>query len=515
MNGVVRVLYVDQGTVAGGIAPTLENEPFEPVRAETGVDALKRLDYESFDVLVVPDSLPRIELSWFVDRARSIQPDVAVVVYGEAGDLPPDVVTVPPEESGRQLLARIEEVIVDRNLESALERHDRLEATAFTIAHAAVTGEDADSILDTVYDRFAGSDLYQFVWVGRYDRRTAELSGERPIAGRFSPQAVTETLGVRDSDFVVEAVESGAMTVSVGDEVMRSAAAVQPDPDAGRNARHDEVAYAAVPFAWGGETHGVVLLGSSRFDAFDATERTLLGKLGATVGRGLALVRGPGADTRSDPERIKQLIEVLAHELRNPLQIASSYLEIYREDRDEDALTRVAKAHADIEEIVGAAVHMAEPGGIEETTALDVTDVALDVWGSVRQERASLTVGEPVTVEADPDLLARLLSNLIRNAIEHAGPDVNIRIGALPDERGFFVEDDGPGITEEARQTVFEWGYSTGEEHLGIGLGFVREIADLHGWEIAVSEGADGGARFEVTAGDGDAGAASTSGTDD
>jgi signal transduction histidine kinase len=46
---------------------------------------------------------------------------------------------------------------------------------------------------------------------------------------------------------------------------------------------------------------------------------------------------------------------------------------------------------------------------------------------------------------------------------------------------------------------VFETGFSTAEDGTGFGLAIVGEIADAHGWSVSVTEGHEGGARFEIT----------------
>lgn len=73
---------------------------------------------------------------------------------------------------------------------------------------------------------------------------------------------------------------------------------------------------------------------------------------------------------------------------------------------------------------------------------------------------------------------------------------VTITIGDLPD--GFYVEDDGPGIPANERETVLDPGYSTREDGTGFGLSIVRDIAEAHRWDIAVTAGSEGGARFEL-----------------
>jgi signal transduction histidine kinase len=64
---------------------------------------------------------------------------------------------------------------------------------------------------------------------------------------------------------------------------------------------------------------------------------------------------------------------------------------------------------------------------------------------------------------------------------------------------GFYLEDDGPGIPEAECDAVFESGYSTAEDGTGFGLTIVEEIVEGHGWSIRLTEGTDGGVRFEIT----------------
>jgi signal transduction histidine kinase len=116
----------------------------------------------------------------------------------------------------------------------------------------------------------------------------------------------------------------------------------------------------------------------------------------------------------------------------------------------------------------------------------------------VENENAALVVDDTFDFAADPDRLQQLFENLFRNAVEHAGDDVTIRVGAL-DGDGFYIEDDGPGIPEDKREKVFDSGFTTNRDGTGFGLAIVMEIVEAHGWQISVTEGDTGGARFEVT----------------
>ena len=98
---------------------------------------------------------------------------------------------------------------------------------------------------------------------------------------------------------------------------------------------------------------------------------------------------------------------------------------------------------------------------------------------------------------ADESRLQQLFENLFRNAVEHAGPDVRVTVGATTD--GLYVADTGPGIPPSKRERVFETGYTTEGKGTGFGLSIVQQIAAGHGWEIQVTEADGGGARFDIT----------------
>jgi nitrogen fixation/metabolism regulation signal transduction histidine kinase len=83
------------------------------------------------------------------------------------------------------------------------------------------------------------------------------------------------------------------------------------------------------------------------------------------------------------------------------------------------------------------------------------------------------------------------------DAVEHGSSDpLTVRVGVV--DRGFYVEDTGPGIPADERDAVFDRGYST-NDGTGLGLTIVQAIAEAHGWSAAVVDGADGGARFEFS----------------
>ncbi len=196
-------------------------------------------------------------------------------------------------------------------------------------------------------------------------------------------------------------------------------------------------------------------------------------------------------------EKLEQFANVLSHDLRNPLAIAQMYLGEARRNGDEESFDEIEQAHTRMETMIENLLSMARGNqSSEECLPISFETVAERAWSQTETTNASLHVAEfDGQVVADSDRLQAAFENLFRNAIEHGGTDVSVRIGRLDD--GFYVADSGPGIPPEKREAVLKYGYSD-SNGTGFGLGIVNEVIDAHGWGVSVTEASDGGARFEV-----------------
>ena len=121
-----------------------------------------------------------------------------------------------------------------------------------------------------------------------------------------------------------------------------------------------------------------------------------------------------------------------------------------------------------------------------------------------RNVRIEANVHAPFGVALDADPCAQLLVNLLENAIKYGRSGGAIAVGALADERfvTLFVDDDGPGIAPQERDSIFKLrvrGSTAGSRPgTGIGLAIVKLIVERAGGEIRVKDSPLGGARFEV-----------------
>ncbi|SIR25984.1 PAS domain S-box-containing protein [Haladaptatus litoreus] len=196
-------------------------------------------------------------------------------------------------------------------------------------------------------------------------------------------------------------------------------------------------------------------------------------------------------------EKLEQFADIVSHDLRNPLGIAQMYLGEVRRNGVEGNLDEVEQAHDRMETMIQNLLSIARGGQpCNDRTPISLETVGTRAWGQTETADATFQIedGEAV-ISADEDRLQAAFENLFRNAIEHGGTDVRVRIGTLED--GFYVADSGSGIDPEHRADAFERGYSNGNG-TGFGLAIVHEIIDAHGWNLTITESSDGGARFEV-----------------
>jgi PAS domain S-box-containing protein len=253
-----------------------------------------------------------------------------------------------------------------------------------------------------------------------------------------------------------------------------------------------------------GETYGTLCFGGEDardeliLSALQSTVQTLANWLGYEIER-----HRNERELERTNERLDEFASIVSHDLRNPLNVATIQLDIAREATEPtDHLQEVATAHERMSSIIEETLTLAREGHVvEERATVTVPELIENCWETVETRNATLDVRDQVRVDGDSDQMRHIFENLIRNAIEHAGPDVSLTLGAT--ESGFYVADDGPGIDQSRRDDVFDSGFSTSRTGTGFGLAIVQRIAEAHGWAVTVTESESGGARFEFDTTDG------------
>lgn len=252
------------------------------------------------------------------------------------------------------------------------------------------------------------------------------------------------------------------------------------------------------------EDYGLLLAGSETAEAFDQ-QNIVIGKILANniktaleqVER-MEQLRNRERDLRRQNDRLEEFASVVSHDLKNPLQVATGHLELLKEECESEQLDAIERALRRMDALVKDLLTLAREGErVDELEPVNLAELVQNCWQNVKTGDAIFKTLTNQTIHADRSRLKQVFENIIHNAIEHGGDEVRVTVGDLED--GFYVADDGDGIPEDDRESIFEMGYSTVSEGTGFGLPIVKEIVEAHGWEVTVDESQTGGARFNIT----------------
>jgi PAS domain S-box-containing protein len=204
-------------------------------------------------------------------------------------------------------------------------------------------------------------------------------------------------------------------------------------------------------------------------------------------------------ELRQQNERLDEFAEVISHDLRNPLTVAQGRLEVIADDVEDQHLDAMDTALERMEAIIQDTLTLAKNGAmVAETEPLAFSELVGRCWRMVETRGADLEIEDKFTVQADEERLQHVFENLFRNAVEHGGSEITIRVGRFgPD--GIYIADDGDGVDPCNREDIFEAGMSSTTDGTGLGLTIVNRIARAHDWQIRCVESDAGGARFELT----------------
>jgi signal transduction histidine kinase len=131
-----------------------------------------------------------------------------------------------------------------------------------------------------------------------------------------------------------------------------------------------------------------------------------------------------------------------------------------------------------------------------------VSDVARTLLPDIEEKRITLVPLEStLTIEADEQLLRQALFNILLNAVQAVGPDGRIEVRltqAGPREAVLEIDDNGPGVPEADRASIFKPYVTMKQGGVGLGLAIVQQIVSAHHWTIVCGTNELKGARFRI-----------------
>ncbi|GAA0911458.1 HAMP domain-containing histidine kinase [Luteibacter anthropi] len=193
-----------------------------------------------------------------------------------------------------------------------------------------------------------------------------------------------------------------------------------------------------------------------------------------------------------------------AHELRAPIAILETRLESLPQGEtrtrlltDLGRLSNLAEQLLDLQRLGKHETELLPTDlvSLARGVSADIAPLVIDAGYELAMDAPE----RPVVILGDSQSLSRALTNLIQNAIVHAGGKGLIHVQVTPDG-AFEIADQGPGIPLEQRAQVFTPFYRVRPSSVGTGLGLhlVSEIVARHGGEVRVTDAPGGGARFRI-----------------
>ena len=215
---------------------------------------------------------------------------------------------------------------------------------------------------------------------------------------------------------------------------------------------------------------------------------------------------------RAQLATLGQAAAVIAHEIRNPLGIIKTSAELVRRKTpmaaSEDRLMMFVLDEVQrIDRLVKDLLDYARPPqctAVPLDLVASIVQPALDFMAPELRRREITLVARlpdhPVPIQGDADLLHQALMNLLINAMDAAGDGghVIVRVAQEDDTAELHVEDNGPGVPQDVRASLFDPFVTTKVNGTGLGLATVRSTVEAHGGAVSYADAPERGAIFTI-----------------
>ncbi|HEY4173289.1 MAG TPA: ATP-binding protein [Rhodopila sp.] len=195
-----------------------------------------------------------------------------------------------------------------------------------------------------------------------------------------------------------------------------------------------------------------------------------------------------------------EMLAGVSHDLRTPLTRLRLALAML--PRTDELHQDVAEMTADVEEMdrmIGGYLAFARGEGTEQAEPVNLSSILDEVAAGARRAGTVLDLDVPtdLTLKLRGDAVRRAITNLVDNARRHAR---HVALGAVAQGRAVLVtvDDDGPGIPADKRESVFRPFESGSSGGTGLGLTIARDIVRAHGGEIVLEDSPMGGLRARI-----------------
>jgi signal transduction histidine kinase len=211
------------------------------------------------------------------------------------------------------------------------------------------------------------------------------------------------------------------------------------------------------------------------------------------------------------------LLAAIGHDLRTPLSSLQASVEALEDGMATDPSRHLRGMASDVRHLrmlvedlflfsrLEAGTFLLSPEPVDVAELIEETISAVDAYAASRQVAVRFEAPGPVVADVDPTGVARVLRNLIDNAIRHSPErrDVTVALSRIDGGVRFDVRDEGPGFPDALRERAFDR-FVRGDEArtrdagAGLGLAIAKGIVEAHGGRISIGPGPGGMVSVEL-----------------
>ncbi len=201
------------------------------------------------------------------------------------------------------------------------------------------------------------------------------------------------------------------------------------------------------------------------------------------------------------------LLAGVSHDLRTPLARMRLALALLEERSTPERIRQLEKDIEEMDSLIGYVLDLARGMGREAAVAVNLPQLLAELAAAAPEGAVRISVAPlPARILAPPTALRRAIGNLLDNALRYGGGQpVELRCEPVGKTLRIGVLDRGPGIPAEQMSAVFqpfhrvETSRGPGTGGAGLGLAIVRQLADIHAWQVELAPRPDGGLEAWLT----------------
>jgi PAS domain S-box-containing protein len=471
----VLVVEDDEDTRAN-LCDILELDGYRVDAVGTVAEVLARRDWSDVVMVILDRRLPDGSAEQLLPRLKRLAPDADVIVATGYADLDGAIAAL-RNGAADYIVKPINPAALRASLERTAERRRLAQAKARSEAAFRTLVEAAPTL--TVILRSDGTVLYM-----------------NPFAERLTGLSATEVVG-RDfaSVFVEESSGQGLVERMGGDPGHFQAVRGCEETLRCKNGMRRAIVWNAELLSDFDGQAAILAVGHDVTDLHDAQRKSLQAERLAAIG---------------------QMMTGLTHESRNALQRSKACLEMLAlevEDRPEalDLVRRIERAQEHLYHLYEEVRTYAAPINLKREVC-DLGALWRETWSHLVQLNQDKTVDFSEEIgchdlrgRVDRFAIDQVFRNILENALGAVPRGGKITVGCtatqLDDKPAVRLSfrDNGPGISAEQRQRIFEPFYTTKTKGTGLGMAIAKRIVQSHGGRIEVGDHAGTGAEIIVT----------------